>query len=87
MPRLSAAYKLGERTVVKAGYGMYYDTLNAGDYTLNNNGFSSTTTNTNSTNFGQTFLLGNPYAGPRTLSLADSLQRYIRQYSEFGRSV
>jgi hypothetical protein len=63
MPRLSTAYKLGERTVLKAGYGMYYDTLNAGDYTLNNTGFSATTTNTNSTNFGQTFLLGNPYAG------------------------
>ena len=33
MPRASAAYKLGERTVVKAGYGMFYDTLNAADYT------------------------------------------------------
>ncbi len=33
MPRASAAYKLGERTVVKAGYGMFFDTLNAADYT------------------------------------------------------
>ena len=32
MPRLSAAYKLGEKTVLKAGYGIYYDTLNAADY-------------------------------------------------------
>ena len=63
MPRLSAAYKLGEKTVLKAGYGVYYDTLNAADYGLNNQGFSATTNNTNSTNFGQTFLLGNPYAG------------------------
>ena len=63
MPRLSAAYKLGEKTVLKAGYGIYYDTLNAADYTQNNPGFSATTTNTNSTNFGQTFLLGNPVRG------------------------
>jgi Carboxypeptidase regulatory-like domain len=63
MPRVSAVYKLGEKTVLKGGYGLYYDTLNAADFTPNNQGFSSTTTATNSTNFGQTFLLGNPYAG------------------------
>ena len=68
MPRLSAAYKLGEKTVLKAGYGIYYDTLNAADFTQNNPGFSSTTTNTNSTNFGQTFLLGNPYTGQLGIS-------------------
>ena len=32
MPRVSGAYKLGERTVVKGGYGLFFDTLNAGDY-------------------------------------------------------
>ena len=32
MPRVAAAYKLGEKTVIKAGYGMYYDTLNAADF-------------------------------------------------------
>jgi hypothetical protein len=63
MPRVSAAYKLTEKMVLKAGYGIYYDTLNAADYGQNNAGFSATTTNTNSTNFGQTFLLGNPYEG------------------------
>ncbi len=47
----------------KAGYGMYFDTLNAADYTQNSTGYSSTTTNTNSTDFGQTFTLGNPYTG------------------------
>src|SRR5688572_340189 len=60
MPRASLAYKINNRTVLKAGYGMYSDTLNAADYTHNSTGFSSTTTNTNSTDFGQTFALGNP---------------------------
>src|SRR5688572_24034069 len=31
MPRLSLAFKIDNRTVVKGGYGMYYDTLNAAD--------------------------------------------------------
>ena len=63
------AYKLGDKTVLKGGYGLYYDTLNAADYTANVLGYSSTTTNTNSTDFGQTFTLGNPYAG--VLGIAD----------------
>jgi hypothetical protein len=63
MPRVSMAYKIDNRTVLKAGYGMYFDTLNAADYIHNATGFSSTTINTNSTDFGQTFTLGNPYAG------------------------
>jgi hypothetical protein len=68
MPRVSAVYKLGGRTVVKGGYGLYYDTLNAADYGHNNQGYSATTTNTNSTDFGQTFLLGNPYTGQLGIS-------------------
>jgi hypothetical protein len=32
MPRASASYLLGDRTVLKGGYGLYYDTLNAADY-------------------------------------------------------
>ena len=64
MPRASMAYKLGERTVVKGGYGMFYDTLNAADYnTLNQLGYTSATVNVASTDFGQNWLLGNPRAG------------------------
>jgi hypothetical protein len=64
MPRISAAYKLGDKMVLKAGWGLYYDTLNATAYTANNLGYNSTTTNTNSTDFGQTFTFGglsNPF--------------------------
>jgi hypothetical protein len=57
MPRISAAYKLGERTVVRAGYGLYYDTLNAGDYLPNQTGYSVTTTTNNTSDLGRTFLV------------------------------
>ncbi len=55
MPRVSAAYKIGERMVAKAGYGLYYDTLNAGDYLPNQSGYSVTTTTGNSSDLGRTF--------------------------------
>ena len=64
MPRVSGAYTLGERTVIKGGYGLFYDTLNAGDYTgFNQLGYSSATTNVSSTDFGRSWLLGDPLNG------------------------
>jgi hypothetical protein len=64
MPRFSAAYKLNDRTVIKGGYGLFFDTLNAADYTsINQLGYSVTTTNVASTDFGQTWLLGDPVNG------------------------
>lgn len=58
MPRVSAAYKLGDRTVLKGGYGLYYDTLTAADITLpNQNGYNVTTTTGNSADLGRTFLV------------------------------
>ena len=63
MPRFSFGYRLGDKMAVKGGYGMYYDTLNARDWTPDLQGFNVTTTNQLSTDFGRTFLLGNPRAG------------------------
>ena len=66
MPRASMAYKLGERTVIKAGYGLYFDTLNAADYpngSINQLGYTSSTVNVASTDFGQNWLLGDPRNG------------------------
>jgi hypothetical protein len=64
MPRVAAAYRMGDRTVVKGGYGLYFDTLNAGDYGgFNQLGYSATTTNVVSTDFGQNWLLGDPKNG------------------------
>ena len=44
MPRVSASYLLNERTVLKGGYGLYYDTLTAADYFAAQAGYSVTTT-------------------------------------------
>ncbi len=55
MPRVSGAYQLGDRTVIKGGYGLYYDTLNASDYLAAQNGYSVTTTSTISDDLGRTF--------------------------------
>jgi len=41
--------------VIKGGYGLYYDTLNASDYVAAQNGYSVTTTSTISDDLGRTF--------------------------------
>jgi hypothetical protein len=63
MPRVSFGYKLGEKNVVKAGYGVYYDTINARDWTPNQDGYDVTTTNQLSNDFGLTYALGDPKNG------------------------
>jgi hypothetical protein len=69
MPRTSFGYRLGERMAIKGGYGMYYDTLNARDWTPDLQGFNVTTTNPLSNDFGLTFNMGNPRNG--ILPIAD----------------
>jgi hypothetical protein len=63
MPRLSGSYLLGDRTVLKGGYGLYYDTLNASDYGAAQAGYSVTTTSTISDNLGRTFKWATPATG------------------------
>ena len=63
MPRFSFGYKLGDKNVVKGGYGIFYDTLNARDFTPNQEGYDVSTINPVSTDFGQTWLLGDPKNG------------------------
>ena len=63
MPRASAAYQLGTRTVVKGGWGLYYDTLTAADYFAAQAGYSVTTTSTISDDLGRTFKWGTPATG------------------------
>ena len=63
MPRVSASYLLGERTVLKAGYGLYYDTLTAADYVAAQAGYSVTTSSTISDDLGRTFKWATPATG------------------------
>ena len=63
LPRASAAYQVNEGMVVKGGYGVYYDSLNATAIMPNQLGFSTVTTVPSSNDFGQTWASGNPRAG------------------------
>ena len=63
LPRASAAYQVNDGMVVKGGYGVYYDSLNATAITPNQLGFSTVTTVPSSNDFGQTWTSGNPRAG------------------------
>lgn len=69
MPRASLSYRIGDKNVIKGGYGMFYDTLNARDFQPTQTGYDIQTTNQVSDDFGQTWLLGDPVNG--VLPLAD----------------
>jgi hypothetical protein len=65
LPRIAAAYQLNSKTVIRAGYGMYFDTLNLLTKSGGPNqfGFSRSTSSLMTTDFGVNWLLGNPANG------------------------
>jgi hypothetical protein len=63
LPRLSAAYQAGSNTVIRGGYGMYYDTLNVMNQAADQYGYSRATNTVLTTNFGETWLAGDPANG------------------------
>ena len=74
-PRIAAAYQINSRTVLRVGTGLFYDTFNVMGLTgsgtttpINQLGFSRSTSTTLSTDFGQTWLAGNPYNGVSPLT-------------------
>jgi hypothetical protein len=56
MPRAGISWSMNPKTVFQGGYGLYYDTLNAGTFVPNTLGYSATTTTTSSLDFGQTYV-------------------------------
>ncbi|MBI2687955.1 MAG: carboxypeptidase regulatory-like domain-containing protein [Acidobacteria bacterium] len=63
LPRLSAAYSLNSKTVLRGGYGIYYDTLNALNQGPDQYGYSRTTNTVLTNDFGQTWRAGDPANG------------------------
>jgi hypothetical protein len=58
LPRLGVAYELTPKTVVRAGYGWFYDTFNVNNTQPSQLGYSQPTSTTVSTDNGLTFCCG-----------------------------
>jgi Carboxypeptidase regulatory-like domain/TonB dependent receptor-like, beta-barrel len=56
MPRFGFAYRLNDKTVVRGGYGMFYDTINVLNEDINQFGYSRQTSTVITNNNGLTFL-------------------------------
>ncbi len=63
LPRLSAAWQASPRTVLRGGYGIYYDTLNVMNQAADQYGFSRATSTVLTTDFGVNWLAGDPKNG------------------------
>jgi len=63
MPRAALAYQFDGKTVLRAGYGMFYDTFSVMQVGPNQLGFSRSTSTTITNDFGVNWLAGNPAAG------------------------
>ncbi len=68
LPRLSAAWQISPKMIVRAGYGSYYDTLNVMNQGADQYGFARATTTNLTNDAGTTWLVGNPGAGISPLS-------------------
>jgi hypothetical protein len=63
LPRVSAAWQLGPKAIVRGGYGVYYDTLNVMNSAVDQFGFSRATSTQLTNDAGTTWLAGDPRNG------------------------
>lgn len=64
LPRIALDYQLTSSTVLRGGYGLFFDTLNALQGTIDQDGYSTSTTALSSTTYGTNFTNGAPLADP-----------------------
>jgi len=63
LPRFSFAYSLSHTTVIRGGYGIFYDSNNVHNNAADLTGYNRTTTTTSTTDWGQNWATGNPFKG------------------------
>lgn len=63
LPRIGVAYQLTPRTVLRGGYGIFFDSVSPLIYRENQFGYSRATTTPVTSDFGQTWLAGDPRNG------------------------
>lgn len=65
LPRVGITYQLNPRIVLRGGYGIYYDTMNALTPQDDQDGFSASTSASSSTTYGTNFTAGtSPLSNP-----------------------
>jgi hypothetical protein len=68
LPRLSAAWQVSDRMIIRGGFGSYFDTLNVMNQGADQYGFARATVTNLTNDFGTTWNAGNPGAGISPLS-------------------
>jgi hypothetical protein len=68
LPRFSAAWQVSDKTVLRAGYGIFYDTLNVLNFGPDQTGYSRSTSTVLTNDFGVNWNAGNPRAGVSPLT-------------------
>jgi hypothetical protein len=68
LPRFAAAYQANSQTVIRVGYGAFFDTLNVLNDGPDQTGYSRTTSTQITNDFGMTWLAGDPRKGVSPLN-------------------
>jgi hypothetical protein len=63
LPRLSAAWQMNSKMIVRGGYGAFFDTLNVMNQAADQTGFSRPTSTVLTNDFGVNWLAGDPRNG------------------------